>query len=485
MKSQTERPTRTRRPNNQRSTQSTKVKGYARQTARGVEAKRDGKPLIFGWGKHLSHSEKIKVQRRATWAFTGLIALVLAGVILGTWINNNIIIPGLPITTVNGHQIPQSEFRKMVALKTLLENNKIYGRGGLTDQRSNLEQQDAAQKKIITDSTNTVDSLTKKIKALPAGASQMRTDLNNQLKAAQKQLADAQSKDQSLSTQIASLTQTTIPLEQQIFTVSQISTDSVTWLQDDELIREWEANQSTNVQNHVEPSSSAVNKALNALKASVPTNYSYSSLLSQMSVSDDDMRAMMTIKVRRDNMQNYLSSLVVSPTYQVLARTMTIDTLANANMILKQLQSGSDFGKLAAKNSQDANTKVSGGSLGWLVRGQYASSEGTAVVDNWLFDPARRYNEISPVLKENGAFHIVQILGFDPARTVDAKTLQSLKDNALSNWLLEIKAQSSTSITPPDQNKQLDPNNLPSPSILPTSAPGQGTNGGTGLPTLP
>ncbi|HYT29073.1 MAG TPA: hypothetical protein VEL72_08640, partial [Ktedonobacteraceae bacterium] len=67
MKSQTERPTGTRRPN-QRSTRSTKVKRYAKQTARGVEAKRDGKPLIFGWGKHLSHSEKIKVQRRATWA---------------------------------------------------------------------------------------------------------------------------------------------------------------------------------------------------------------------------------------------------------------------------------------------------------------------------------------------------------------------------------------------------------------------------------
>src|SRR5437660_10082033 len=131
MKSQTERPTQARRPNNQRSTRSNKARRYSKQTARGVEAKRDGKPLIFGWGKHLSHSEKIKVQRRATWVFTGLIVLVLVGVILGTWINNNIIIPGLPITTVNGHQIPQSDYRKMVALKTLLENKKIYGRGGM------------------------------------------------------------------------------------------------------------------------------------------------------------------------------------------------------------------------------------------------------------------------------------------------------------------------------------------------------------------
>ncbi len=55
MKSQTERPV--RRPENQRSA---KPKRYHKQTAR-VEARRDGKPLIFGWGKHLSHKEKVKI----------------------------------------------------------------------------------------------------------------------------------------------------------------------------------------------------------------------------------------------------------------------------------------------------------------------------------------------------------------------------------------------------------------------------------------
>ncbi len=66
-------------------------------------------------------------------------------VLLGSWINNNIIIPGLSITTVNGHQIPQSQFRKMVALKTLIENNKINGKDGLIAQRTSLQTQDAAQ----------------------------------------------------------------------------------------------------------------------------------------------------------------------------------------------------------------------------------------------------------------------------------------------------------------------------------------------------
>jgi len=65
MKSQTERPVK------QRSTRSNKSRKYNRQTAH-VEARRDGKPLIFGWGKHLSHVEKVRIQRRATWAIAGL-----------------------------------------------------------------------------------------------------------------------------------------------------------------------------------------------------------------------------------------------------------------------------------------------------------------------------------------------------------------------------------------------------------------------------
>ncbi|HLL78239.1 MAG TPA: hypothetical protein VKT25_01985, partial [Ktedonobacteraceae bacterium] len=109
--------------------------------------------------------------------------------------------------------------------------------------------------------------------------------------------------------------------------------------------------------------------------------------------------------------------------------------------------------------------------LGWLIRGQYAQNEGTATVDNWLFDPARYIYQISPVLNENGTYRIVQILGIDPSRAVDSKTLQTAKGSALSNWLLELRADPSNVITTPDQNMLTDPNNLPPTSILPAAAP--------------
>jgi hypothetical protein len=263
-----------------------------------------------------------------------------------------------------------------------------------------------------------------------------------------------------------------------------VESDSVTWLQDDELIREWLATQSVAIQNKINPTSSQISSALRDLQNNVPTNTTYSKLLSQMGVSNDDIQAMMAIKVRRDNMQNYLASKVVSPAYQVLARSMTIDTKANAQNILKQLKAGSDFGKIAKAKSQDSATAPTGGQLGWLARGQYAMSEGTATVDNWLFDPARYEGEISPVLVENGSYRIVQILSIDPSRTIDSQTLQKLKSSAFSNWELEQKALPSNAISQGDPNMMTDPNNLPPTSILPAGPPAAapGSSGAPGQP---
>jgi PPIC-type PPIASE domain len=479
MKSQTERPV--KRPVKQKTTRSNKPKRYNKQTAH-VEARRDGKPLIFGWGKHLSHAEKVKIQRRATWTMAGIFGFLIVGTILAFWISINIIIPGKPITSVNGHQIPQSQYRKMVAVKTQLALNIIYGKQGLVAQANDLTKQDAAQLKTVNDLTKQVDTLNKQIKALPAGSSQQRTDLENQLKTAKTHLSDAQAKHQSLTQQISNLNQNTIPLEKQSFTQSQVGNDSVSWLQDDELIREWLTTQSPAIQNQINPTTAEVNKALNNLKATLPTSTSYSNFLSQMGISNDDVINMLTVAVRRDNMQNYLASKIVSPAYQVLSRTITADTGAAANQILKDLKNGGNFGKIASKQSKDTTTASSGGSQGWLARGQYAMNQNAAVVENWLFDPSRYIYELSPVLKENGSYHIAQIMGINPSSPIDPSTLQTLKSNALSNWILEQHALPTTTITPVDQNMLLDPMNLPPTSVLPAAAPASTPLPGSGVP---
>lgn len=486
MKSQAARPV--QRARNQRPTRPTKQNKYSKQTAH-VEARRDGKPLIFGWGGHLSRNEKTRIQRRATWVVAAGIIVLIVVVITGFWLNINVITPGLPITTVNAHQIPQSLYRKLVAFKTQLEINKLNGPHGLIAQRKSLEQQIAQMQTTSNNDTKQINDLNAQIKNLPAGPSTQRSNLTAQVTSLQQQVLQAQITINSLNQQLSNLTSNIIPNEQQLFTQSQIGNDSATWLQDDEIIREWLATQSEAIQAKINPSANAIERAVNDFKANIPTTSSYSHFLSQDNVSDQDIQAMTALKLRRDNMQSYLASLIVSPTYQVLARTMTIDTLADAQKILNQLKHGGDFAKIAAAKSVDTGTASKGGSLGWLARGQYAQTEQSAIVENWLFDPARKLSEISPILTENGAYHIVQILNIDPARPVDKTTLQTLRDSALSDWLLIQRAILGSKITPPDQTKLLDPANLPPdpPAGAPGQSPGLPQPGGlpSGMPGAP
>ncbi len=489
MNSQTARSP--RGPETQRTTRAAKTKSrrYNRQTAH-VEARRDGTPLIFGWGSHLSRSEKTQLQRRAVWATTILTALIIVAVVIGFWVNLNIITPGLPITSVNGQQVTQSDYRKLVALKAQIEDNKIYGSHGIVVQRDSLQKQVAAQQTIIDTQTKLIDSLNKQLQALPANQTAQRTNLEVQLTSAKNTLSTAQTQHDTLNAQYQQILQTTLPNEQQLYNQSQIGNDSVDWLQDDIFIRNWLATQSSAVQAQIQPTATAITQALATFKADLPTATTYSAFLSSDNVSDADVHAMMTLIVRRQNMQNYLAAQITSPTYQVLARGMTIATQSAAQNILKQLKNGGDFAALAKKNSVDTSTAPNGGYLGWLVRGQYAQNYGantSATIDNWIFDPKRAVNEISPVLSENGTYHIIQILSIDPSRAIDATTLQSLKSNALTAWLLEQKAMPGVSIAPINQTMLLDPSNMP--SSLPASSPSQSVPGASsGLPgssTLP
>lgn len=463
-----------RRPTPKKAGRSNKPKRYNKQTAR-FEGKRDGKPLIFGWGGHLSHSQKEQLRVRAIWTTAIIIAILIVVVVAGFWININVITPGLPITSVNGHNIPQSLYRKMVALQAQQADNLINGPHGLIAQRDAYKKQADAEQVTVNATTSQINKLVADIKALKPNQTAQKASLNKQLTSERALYQKQQNQLDTLNSDYNNSNTNIVPLAQQNYTQSQIGNISVQWLQNDELIREWLATQPTAVQNKINPTQNQVTQALNSFKASLPSGTTYGDFLSKDGVSDGDVVAMMTISARRTNMQNYLASQIKSPAYQVLARQMVIDTKAHAETYLKQLEQGADFGKLAKAHSSDANTSAQGGYMGWMARGQYAQQYQAAIVENWMFDPARTLNEISPIISENGAFHIVQILGLDPSRSIDSSTLQTLKSNALSNWLLELQALPSTNIGSVNQTMLLDANNMP--PDLPSAAPASGANG--------
>jgi len=76
-----------------------------------------------------------------------------------------------------------------------------------------------------------------------------------------------------------------------------------------------------------------------------------------------------------------------------------------AEDVLKRLQAGEDFAKLAQENSDDPGSKIRGGDLGWLVKGQNVPP---------AFEKAAfaltKPNELSPVVESPFGYHVIQFV---------------------------------------------------------------------------
>ena len=113
----------------------------------------------------------------------------------------------------------------------------------------------------------------------------------------------------------------------------------------------------------------------------------------------------------------------------VHARHILVDTAAEAERILSQLQAGADFATLAKAYSQDTSTSESGGDLGFFPLGILVAPE----VEQAAFD--LQPGQFSGVVTSGLGYHIVQVVERDPARTVSPENLRLLQDRALQEWV--------------------------------------------------
>lgn len=81
---------------------------------------------------------------------------------------------------------------------------------------------------------------------------------------------------------------------------------------------------------------------------------------------------------------------------------------AKAEAILKQVQSGADFAKLAKENSDDPGSKDKGGDVGWMQRGQMVPEFEKAAF-------ALKPGETSGLVKTTYGYHIIQVSQHEPA----------------------------------------------------------------------
>jgi peptidyl-prolyl cis-trans isomerase SurA len=81
---------------------------------------------------------------------------------------------------------------------------------------------------------------------------------------------------------------------------------------------------------------------------------------------------------------------------------------AKADSVLAQIKAGADFEKIAKRESMDAETKETGGDLGWIRRGTQLPE-----FERWIFgspfQPAIQPGQLSPVFETPFGFHIIRV----------------------------------------------------------------------------
>jgi parvulin-like peptidyl-prolyl isomerase len=398
------------RPSQARTPQRTNVR---RQTAH-LEGRRDGKPLIFGWGKHLTRAEKTRIQTIAAYSFGGLVLVSLVGVFVFAIIQQNVLIPNSAIVTINDTSISQDTYRKTLAYKaqdewnTLQKNLAIY-----YDQGQKIANGDKSQ-----DLTNAQNALVSQLQG------------------------------QTQQYKQAGITQDTMDL-----------------LVNDQLIQQ---GAQKIIQQHPDAAKALtvtqadIDKRFDEFKKAFPKGQTYADFLSKNNMTDSDVKAAIALQLRQVTMQNYQSSQITSPARQVHARQIETNDKASAQAALDKIRkdkltaTDANWNDLAKTTSVDPNSKDAGGDMGWIAEGS-----NDAGLELWLFDPARKAGDLSgPIGSAGGTYSVIQFLGAEQ-KSIDDSQLQGLKTNALNHWLSGQRVATFNKISTPDADAMQASRNLP------------------------
>ncbi len=107
--------------------------------------------------------------------------------------------------------------------------------------------------------------------------------------------------------------------------------------------------------------------------------------------------------------------------------------LARIIEVQQKVGAGEDFAELAKQYSDDTSSAANGGDLGWFAKG---SGLIQAFEDAAL---ALQAGQVSDPVKTDYGYHLIKVDERDPARALDAYTLQQKKYEAWTAWLTGLR----------------------------------------------
>lgn len=192
----------------------------------------------------------------------------------------------------------------------------------------------------------------------------------------------------------------------------------------------------------VSVSEDEVTAAVQSLEAELGAEV-FAARLQQEGLTPETLRVELKRQMLISKMASQIVANVPARAEHVHARHILVGTQAEAEQVLAQLQAGADFAQVAMEVSQDVNTRLSGGDLGYFPRGVLTSPE----VEEVAF--SLQPGAISGVVQSALGYHIVQVLD-KGEREISPEHRVLLQDKALRDWLagLWARAEIQRLITP-------------------------------------
>lgn len=150
-------------------------------------------------------------------------------------------------------------------------------------------------------------------------------------------------------------------------------------------------------------------------------------------MSEAEYREMVKAELLREKMEAPITEQVPTTELQIRARHILLDSRAEAEVVLKNLEEGEDFATLAEELSKDPGSAELGGDLGWFARGQMVPEFEEVA---FSLEPG----EFSGVVETPFGVHIILVEERDEDRELDAAMLNQRMTEAFQTWLFDLEA---------------------------------------------
>ena len=177
---------------------------------------------------------------------------------------------------------------------------------------------------------------------------------------------------------------------------------------------------------------------IEALTTQVGGEQALAAWLSENGYTEESFRHELARAIAAAWMRDQIIATVPETAEQVHARQLLLSSLAEAQRVYNQLQSGSDFNVMLVYYDPAGL-----GDLGWFPRG-YLEQQ---AIEEAAF--ALEPGEISEVIETPLGFHILQVIERLPDRPLDPDAKLVLQSKALDAWLQERRGESEISILVP------------------------------------